>query len=169
MCSTSATEVYLVIRRGAPVDSARFTWAVGRGWPTTAGTLLNRIHVLGSVGLLANFSAARSARWKRTIDSFQDASGFYRVDVDAPGHQPYHAAGEATASLALLGLQPARLNANFSALAAAGPAAWRAFFDPLALPSTDPAHPCYSKKLGGLNIHSCGPLGGHFRSTATLF
>ena len=62
--------------------------------PSLYGTI-DVAHVLGTVGLLANFSIERRDAWASAIDSYQDAqTGFYKVAEHAPGHQPFHAAGE---------------------------------------------------------------------------
>ena len=112
---------------------------------------LDVIHAMHSVGQLDRLNSTARRRWKDTIDAYQSPeTGFYSVSEDAPGRQPYHAAGEATAALALLGLMPKYNNSNFSSLATADAQAWHQLYDPL----YDSA--CYSKKLGGNNIHSCG-------------
>ena len=116
------------------------------------------IHVLGSVGLLGNLTDAQKDAWAATIDSYQnETTGFYRTPHGAPGSQPFHGAGEATASLALLGRRPKYLNANYTALATQGPADWHAFFDPLVQAN---GTRCYKSKIGGNDIHGCGQIIG---------
>jgi hypothetical protein len=123
--------------------------------PTLYGTI-DVTHVLGSVGQLNNFTKIQKDAWATTINSYQIAeTGFYKTVEHAPGHQPYHGAGEATASLALLGRKPAFNNSVFIKLAQSTEADWFKFFDPLYNGTT-----CYKSSLHGNNIHSCGQIIG---------
>jgi hypothetical protein len=110
-------------------------------------------------------SAAPRDAWKDTIDSYQQPSGFYQTTPTATWSSsgaegpatPHWRAGEATATLALIGRMPAHNNSNYSGLVAEGPAAWSAFFGPLV--RRDYA-PCYEADLGGNDFHACGKIVG---------
>ena len=140
-------------------EAGAFSYYNKSAQPTPSSALygtVDVIHVLASVGRLAHFSDTKRDAWASTIHSFQiPDSGFYKVGPHAPGHQPYHGAGEATAALALLSRQPRYNNTVYMALAQASPTEWAAFFEPLYNGSV-----CYSKSLGGNNIHSCGQIIG---------
>jgi len=137
-------------------ESGRFAYVPG-GRAALYGSV-DVVHVLASVGLLADLTEVQRDAWAAQIDSFQNAStGFYH---DAPeyltGTQPYHGAGEATASLALLGRRPRFNNSVYVELARRGPAMWEAFFGP----AYDGGETCYSEKLHGHDIHGCGQIIG---------
>lgn len=138
-------------------NRGRFAFHAGSNVPDIYGTI-DVVHVLGTVGQLASFSDRQRDAWAATVNSFQDAStGFFATEHGAPGHQPFHAAGEATASLALLGRRPRFNITNFTTLAEGGEASWQAFYAPLVRAN---GTACYKKKLGGNNIHSCGQILG---------
>lgn len=124
------------------------------GKPSLYG-IIDVIHVLDSVGLAPALNESVRDAWKATLDSYQDPdTGFYATTDSDPGKQPYHGAGEATASLAIIGRLPRYNNSVYTSLAEAGVRAWSAFFDPLY------ASACPSHKIGGNNIHACGQIIG---------
>lgn len=142
-------------------DAGTFSFHPKSKTASVYGTI-DVVHVLGSVGYLETFDSTRKDAWAQTIDSFQiEETGFYRTEDHAPGHQPYHGAGEATASLALLGRKPRYNNSVYISLAKSTPDELLKFFQPLVQAN---GTTCYKAKLGGNNIHSCGQIIGSIPS-----
>ena len=102
-------------------DSGIFAYNAKTEVPDLIGTV-DVAHVLAAVGqLTANLSSAQIDAWKGTVDSHQTLpGGFYechdpqRAGSDCLGSdRPHWTAGEATATLGLLGRQPRLNNTNY--------------------------------------------------------
>lgn len=132
--------------------------------PALYGTI-DVVHVLATVGQLDHLSETFKDAWSAQMNSFQNATtGFYidKAEYTTPGTQPYHAAGEATASLALLGRSPRFNNSMYIALARKGPAEWQAFFDSFYHGTSTERAGLYCKSKSG--IHACGQVIGSIPS-----
>lgn len=120
---------------------------------------VDTIHVLATTGLLGNLSSSMRDKWAAQIDSYQQPDGFYHHEST---NSKYHAMGEATASLALLGRFPKYNNSDYEAFAESGPAEWKSLYDSLfwnngsgILPGRDGC---------GSSIHGCGQIIGSYPS-----
>ena len=105
-------------------DSGIFAYNAKTEVPDLIGTV-DVAHVLAAVGqLTANLSSAQVDAWKGTVDSHQTLpGGFYEChDPQHAGSEclgsdrPHWTAGEATATLGLLGRQPRLNNSNYVSL-----------------------------------------------------
>eukprot|EP00937_MAST-01D_sp_MAST-1D-sp2_P003255 g3255.t1 len=141
-------------------SGGRFSYERHSAAPALYGSI-DVIHVLATVGALPNASRVRDA-WAAQIDSFQNASGFY---AHGTSNSRYHAMGEATAALALLGRRPRFNNSAYEAFAARGPADWAPFFDSLYFNNCTDCFPSEPGKRGcGSSIHGCGQVIGSYPS-----
>ena len=131
------------------------------------------IHVLGTTGLLDTLNNSLRDAWAAQLGRYQNSSGFYDP---APSHNSlYHAMGEATASLALLGRKPRFNNSAYEAFATEQPTPapsggtepaqqrWQRFFDGLYFNNCSGVIP--GRAVGcGSSIHSCGQVIGSYPS-----
>ena len=127
------------------------------------------IHVLATTGALAAgplvLNGSLRDAWAAELSRHQNSSsGFY--DPGPSGHSVYHAMGEATAALALLGRRARYNNSAYGALASEaypgeGPPRWQRFFDSLYFNNCTGVRPG-GKPGCGKSIHGCGQVIGSY-------
>lgn len=110
------------------------------------------IHCLYLIGQLDIYLPSNSSilkSWISTIYSFQNSTGFYKLDneEDNAGYQPWHSTAYTTASLYVLNVKP-KYNNSFYANIATNQTLWNDTFYPL-------LNMTQGQQLGCPSIHSC--------------
>jgi hypothetical protein len=101
------------------------------------------------------------------MNGFQNASGFYTLAAhESGGWEPWHATGDASAAMHILGARPARRNTLYDTIASE-PALWEKTFRPLLEPrplpnpaGCDHFHQCAHKLVAIRAANSGGCTGG---------